>query len=65
MMKIDCSKTENYLKERGRMTKNCVICCSDCPLSGENNGKNLGCGKFENRYPEEVIGIVQAWSDEH
>ena len=34
---IDCSKTENYLIEKLRMTKRaksgiCKIKCSDCPL---------------------------------
>lgn len=35
---IDCSKTENYLAEKKRMTKItstgvCKITCANCPLS--------------------------------
>lgn len=28
-MKIDCGYTENYLREKNRMTKNCGINCED------------------------------------
>lgn len=28
---IDCGKTENYLKEKARMTNNCINCVN-CPL---------------------------------
>lgn len=64
-MKIDCSKTENYLREKAKMAKNCDIGCDDCPLSAENNGKNLVCAELEGGHPDEAIKIVQAWSDEH
>lgn len=38
----DCSKTENYMIEKARMTKSvvngvCHIRCTDCPLSRFNN----------------------------
>ncbi len=36
-MKIDCGYTENYLKEKNRMAKNCEIACKDCPLDYVNN----------------------------
>ena len=64
-MKIDCSKTENYLKEKARMTNNCKIGCSNCPFCCSNNGYNLGCSSFENTHIKEAIEIVQKWSDEH
>ena len=42
-MKIGCSKTENYFKEKARMTKGdkngCYIGCINCPLAECNNGK--------------------------
>ena len=69
MSKIDCSITENYLKEKARMTKSvlkgCTITCRECPLSDYNNPEHIGCGWFEKRYPKEAISIVQKWSDEH
>lgn len=69
---IDCSKTENYLIEKLRMTKRaksgiCKIKCSDCPLCSKNNGisKFISCISFEMYHPEKAIEIVQRWSDEH
>lgn len=71
---IDCSKTENYLTEKQRMTKKhklnyggyaCKLNCADCPLSHLNNGSTMLCSDFETFYPEKAIKIVQKWSDEH
>ena len=74
MSKIDCNITENYLKEKTRMTKytiinrystNCGISCKECPLSMFNNGYDLHCRDFERVQPAEAIAVVQKWSDEH
>jgi hypothetical protein len=69
---IDCSKTENYLIEKLRMTKRakseiCKIKCSDCPLCSKNNGisEYISCISFEMYHPEKAIEIVQRWSDAH
>lgn len=67
---IDCTKTENYLTEWRRMTKQlkdgvCELNCIDCPLSRLNNGIGVHCSDFETLYPEKAIEIVQRWSDEH
>nr|DAO07147.1 MAG TPA: hypothetical protein [Caudoviricetes sp.] len=69
---IDCSKTENYIAEKARMTKKdklgrCKLYCGECLLNNKNNGtsENLLCGAFEAIYPEKAIEIVQKWSDEH
>ena len=73
---IDCSKTENYFKEKGRMVgkmklKNglyvCTIKCRDCPLSNFNNEapENMSCADFEMVYPKKAIFAVQLWSNEH
>lgn len=69
---IDCSKTENYLIEKLRMTKRaksgiCKIKCSDCPLCSKNNGisEYISCITFEMYHPEKAIEIVQRWSDEN
>lgn len=71
---IDCSRTENYLAEKQRMTKKhkpnageyiCELDCLDCPLSHSNNGIGEPCFGLETHYPEKVIAIVQKWSYEH
>lgn len=62
MKMIDCSITENYLKERARMTEKCQINCRDCPFYYPSNAY---CSLFEDKYPEKSIEIVQKWSDEH
>lgn len=63
-MKIDCSVTENYLREKARMTTNCED-CNNCPISFENNGEEINCCEFEAEHPSETIAIIQKWSDEH
>lgn len=70
MSKIDCSITENYLKEKARMTKSigvdrCGISCITCPLYCLNNECKMSCRRLENKRPEKAIAIVQKWSDEH
>lgn len=67
-MKIDCSNTLNYLKEKNRMTKVnnkgfCTIYCSDCSLSHFNNGTTYDCIFLEKLFPEKALNIVQNWSD--
>lgn len=69
-MKIDCSITENYLKEKARMIEHtedsmCTAICDDCPLCSDNNGTNASCDEFDMLYPNKAIEIVQKWSDEH
>ncbi len=61
---IDCSKTENYLAEKKRMTKItdtgvCEIKCNNCPLSQKNNGKGRLCVDYELHYPKQAIEVVQ------
>lgn len=69
-MKIDCGYTENYLKEKARMTnydassESCGIYCRECPLNIQDNNSS-GCIKMECEYPDEAVSIVQQWSDEH
>lgn len=69
MAKIDCNITENYLKEKARMTKanngKCTIYCRDCPLSSYNTSTDIGCSRLEIMYPKEAVVVVQKWSDEH
>jgi len=67
---IDCSKTENYMHEKARMTKSvvngvCHIQCTDCPLSRFNNNEKIACSELELFHSETAVQIVQRWSDEH
>ena len=73
---IDCSKTENYLNEKARMTKLrklphggylCTLKCCECLLSCQHNGtsEKIPCTDFETAYPLQAITIVQKWSNEH
>lgn len=68
---IDCSRTENYLTEWRRMTKQrrkdgiCELNCIDCLLSSFNNGIGVQCSVLETNYPKKAIEIVQKWSNEH
>lgn len=64
-MKVDCGYTENYFKEKKRMTKNCQINCRDCQLGSDNNKTILSCKGLENICPDKATEIVQKWSDEH
>lgn len=67
---IDCSRTENYFKEKARMTKKrkygvCKLKCTDCPLFITNNGIGDSCTNLEIHYPKKTVEIIQKWSDEH
>lgn len=65
MSKIDCSNIVNFIKEINRLTNNCCIDCSECPLSDENNEQGLSCNIFVKNCPEQAVLIVQKWSDEN
>ena len=68
---LDCSKTKIFLDELDRMCKYYSIPqnnegeerCKKCPISIANNGKDVSCTNFPTRHPQEVIEIVQKWSD--
>ena len=62
---MDCSITENYLREKARMTEGCNINCCVCILGVDKNGKRVSCYKLEAECQAEAIAIVQKWSDEH
>lgn len=54
-----------YLKEKGRMTKECKIECKYCKLGRDNNNKETWCKSFEGQYPEQAVKIVEDWSKEN
>ncbi len=64
--RIDCSITENYLKEKARALRPsadaglaCTINCADCPIN------TMHCGTDELLNPADAISRIQAWSDAH
>lgn len=58
-MKYDCSRVLDYVHERNRMCDT-IETCSDCPLFKENENCIA-----QSDINQEVIDIVQRWSDEH
>ncbi len=63
MSKIDCSKTENFLRELGRATSNCSVNCFEyCPI-GRITSSNCTVYMAEN--PKHAIELIQKWSDAH
>lgn len=60
-----------YFKIKKRMTKQCTICCDDCPLSNKNNGSILCwqlemlCWQLEMEHPEKAVASVEQWGKEH
>lgn len=60
-----------YFKYKARMVKTnherirCGIVCSDCLLSGCNNGHNIMCSDFEALYPKEAIAIMKKYAEEN
>ena len=57
-MKYDCSRVLDYVHERNRMCDT-IETCSDCPLFKENENCIA-----QSDINQEVIDIVQKWSDE-
>lgn len=41
------------------------ISCSECKFSRLNNGENLFCNKFLEKYPEQVVEILKQWRKDH
>ena len=53
-----------FLKENERMCIKTDI-CADCPAYEENNGHDVTCNEFMDKYPEEYVSCVEKWSAEH
>lgn len=61
---IDCSRTENFIKEKERLCQyytdmGCTFCVLDRNIPG------LSCSDFIAQYPKKAIEVVQKWSDEN
>ena len=65
----DCSKTKEFLQEWARLCKDniCGERCSDvtCPIEKACGGRYSWCYQFMKNCPDEVINLVQNWSDKH
>lgn len=62
-MKIDCSVTENFLKEWHRMC-GAQIECNGCPLNN-NKGIISNCMVHSSDNIKDIIEKVQTWSDKN
>lgn len=61
---------KEYMAIKCRMVKadsrgSCSIECLECPLSDKNNGIDVGCQAFENKYPEKAEKVIEQWAKEH
>ena len=66
MPKIDCSKTENFLRELGRATNNCTNSCLNCVIFNFKLKHPLeNCISVLANNPKEIISLIQSWSDAH
>lgn len=54
-----------FLIEKGRMTQNCTIKCDKCGFNRNSNGKNVHCGLFQSKFPEEAVKILEEWIEKH
>lgn len=61
---MDCSKTENYLKEKRRMCET-VKYCAECPFYDIEEKDCLNYSSIKQISTKEAIAVVQKWSDEH
>lgn len=41
------------------------ISCSECKFSRANNGEDIYCNKFLEKYPEQVVEIIKQWKKDH
>lgn len=60
---IDCSKTENFIREKERICQHYTdMGCTFCVL--DRNIEGLSCSDFIVQQPKKAIEIVQKWSNE-
>lgn len=58
-------EVSEYLKLRGRMTRDCCIMCDECPLDKKNNGLGIPCVEVESKCPDRAVVIVSEWAEKH
>ena len=66
MSKINCTITENFLRELSRATNNCTNSCLDCTIFNfKLKHPHENCISVLANNPKEIISLVQEWSDAH
>ena len=50
-----------YLKAKDRFCND----CKKCPLSYNNNFRQIDCGELQRKEPEVAVGMVAKWAKEH
>lgn len=53
---------EEAIRSKAEMCE--TIRCSECKLSGRNNGEDIFCNEFLQKYPERVVEILKQWKKE-
>lgn len=60
---------EDELTAEEAIRLKCKMCesisCSECKFSRLNNGENLFCNKFLEKYTEQVVEILKQWKKDH
>lgn len=64
----ECELLDELTAEEAIRLK-CEMCesisCSECKFSRLNNGEDLYCNKFLEKYPEQVLEILKQWKKDH
>ena len=64
-----CEPVEDELTAEEAIRRKCEMCesisCSECKFSRLNNGENIFCNKFLEKYPEQVVEILKQWKKDH
>lgn len=60
---------EDELTAEEAIRLKCEMCesisCSECKFSRVNNGEDIYCNKFLEKYPEQVVEILKQWKKDH
>ena len=64
-----CEPVEDELTAEEAIRLKCEmgesISCSECKFSRSNNGEDIFCNKFLEKYPEQVVEILKQWKKDH
>ena len=60
---------EDELTAEETIRLKCEMCesisCSECKFNRANNGEDIYCNKFLEKYPEQVVEILKQWRKDH
>lgn len=60
---------EDELTAEETIRLKCEMCesisCSECKFSRSNNGEDIFCNKFLEKYPEQFVEILKQWKKDH